>query len=81
MLEKHVAEAGAEVEPVRDALRRSLKDVAALPQPHYERLLDVVDWLIRHPESDVFPRQLPVRGWIRNGWNRTGRSSAHWSPP
>lgn len=62
MLEKHVAEAGAEVEPVRDALRRSLKDVAALPQPYYERLLDVVDWLIRHPESDVFPRQLPVRG-------------------
>ncbi|GGE74960.1 Wadjet anti-phage system protein JetD domain-containing protein [Nesterenkonia cremea] len=62
VVEKHAAEAGAEAEPVRDALRRSLKDIVALPQPHYERLLDVVDWLIRHPESDVFPRQLPVRG-------------------
>ncbi|GAA3327543.1 Wadjet anti-phage system protein JetD domain-containing protein [Paeniglutamicibacter sulfureus] len=55
------------------ALPRVAKDVVALDEPDFTRLLGVLDWLAGHPASGMFIRQLPIRGvdskWV--GSHRT----------
>lgn len=53
--------------PVRDVIRRRLKRVMALDAEDFRRLQAVLEWLQRHPQSGLFPRQVPVRG-VESKW-------------
>ncbi|MGC0252219.1 Wadjet anti-phage system protein JetD domain-containing protein [Pseudactinotalea sp. Z1748] len=52
------------------AVRGHAAALTALPAPDYERLRAVLAWLVDHPESGAYIRQLPVRGvdtkWTQN---------------
>lgn len=51
-----------------DALVARRGSLAGLDHANLARLIDVVDWLVAHPESGLLPRQVPVPGvdskWI-----------------
>lgn len=55
-------------EDLRTALARNADGIVALAVGDFQRLVDVVVWLGQHPASDLYIRQLPVRGvdtkWI-----------------
>lgn len=55
-------------EEAETALRRRLTRIADLDDADFIRLNDVLDWLILHPDSGLYPQQVPVRGvdtkWI-----------------
>lgn len=64
-----------------DSLRRQYALLADAGDAEFARLGDMLDWLQRHPESNLFARQLPVAGldskWLETrtgllgGWLRT----------
>lgn len=49
------------------ALARIIGKAAALPQQDFERVFHVLAWLAAHPDSGLYPRQLPVQG-IDSKW-------------
>jgi hypothetical protein len=49
-------------ESLTDGVRRNAKAVSELADLDFERLLLVLKWLERNPNSGLFIRQLPVRG-------------------
>lgn len=53
---------------VRDAVRRHARALTELPETDLARLLAVVEWLVAHPDSGMYLRQLPIAGidtkWI-----------------
>lgn len=49
------------------ALARIIGKAAALPQRDFERVFHVLSWLAAHPDSGLYPRQLPVEG-IDSKW-------------
>ncbi|MCT1607940.1 DUF2220 family protein [Nesterenkonia massiliensis] len=68
MLQAHaVGHHTAAAEQIPDALRRSAKSIAELPESDFQRLQEVTDWLLQHQNSQLFPRQLPVRG-VHTKW-------------
>jgi hypothetical protein len=52
------------------ALRRHAERIAELSATDFDRLLAVLAWLVDHPESGLYARQLPIRGvdtkWLRD---------------
>jgi hypothetical protein len=50
-----------------EALRRQAGYLADLPAEDFERFLSVLDWLVAHPGSGLFVRQIPVAG-IHSKW-------------
>jgi hypothetical protein len=50
---------GTEIDGV---LRTHLREIGELDQTDFERLITAIDWLVRHPDSGLRPRELPVRG-------------------
>ncbi|GAA3076591.1 MULTISPECIES: Wadjet anti-phage system protein JetD domain-containing protein [Actinomycetes] len=56
----------------RDAVRRRLAEVASLDQDEHGRLREVLAWLLAHPDSGLFPRQIPVRG-VHSKWLESHR--------
>lgn len=55
------------------ALPRSAKDIAALGDADFARLLGVLEWLATHPASNLYIRQLPIRG-VDTKWVGSHRS-------
>lgn len=55
------------------ALPRAARDVVALDDPDFTRLLGVLDWLAVHPASGMYIRQLPIRG-VDSKWVGSHRS-------
>ncbi|MGO3760535.1 MAG: DUF3322 domain-containing protein [Glutamicibacter arilaitensis] len=49
------------------ALARIIGKAAALSQQDFERVFHVLAWLAAHPDSGLYPRQLPVQG-IDSKW-------------
>lgn len=49
----------AEVAPV---LRRHARAIGELSPNDFARLIAVIDWLVDHPDSGLYIRQLPIRG-------------------
>ena len=53
---------------VASVLRRQARAIGELPPADVIRLDAVIDWLVAHPESGLYIRQLPIRGvdtkWI-----------------
>jgi len=49
------------------ALVRVIGKVSVLPREDFERIFDVLAWLAEHPDSGLYPRQLPVEG-IDSKW-------------
>ncbi|GHD05722.1 Wadjet anti-phage system protein JetD domain-containing protein [Zhihengliuella salsuginis] len=49
------------------AVAKVLKKIVALPSEDFERLFDVLAWIVDHPASGLLPRQLPVPG-IDSKW-------------
>lgn len=49
-------------------LSRYFSVLADYPEAEFERLVNLLDWLVAHPASNLYPRQLPVSGvdskWI-----------------
>jgi hypothetical protein len=50
---------GAEIDSV---LRTHLREIGELNETDFERLIIAIDWLVRHPDSGLRIRELPVRG-------------------
>lgn len=46
----------------RRLVRAHLGDLVALEESDFSRLLGVLDWLVAHPESGMYIRQLPIAG-------------------
>lgn len=55
-------------EDLRTVLTRNADGIVALTNVDFQRLVDVLGWLGQHPASELYIRQLPVRGvdtkWI-----------------
>lgn len=45
-----------------DALRRHYEQWAAMPEADFARLVDLLSWLLLHPQSRLYVRQIPVPG-------------------
>ena len=52
--------------------------LAEWPEAEFERLLALLDWLVRHPGSGLLPRQLPVPGVDGKWLERHRRVIAAW---
>ncbi|WP_454084121.1 Wadjet anti-phage system protein JetD domain-containing protein [Georgenia sp. Marseille-Q6866] len=59
-------------EALARALRTSAGTLAALPQADTDRLREVLRWLVDHPSSGAYIRQLPVRG-VDTKWTQRHR--------
>lgn len=59
-------------EALARALRASAGTVVALPQADTDRLREVLRWLVDHPSSGAYIRQLPVRG-VDTKWTQRHR--------
>lgn len=53
--------------PFALTLSRQFDLLADLPEADFQRLTGVLDWLLRHPHSGLFLRQLPIAG-IDSKW-------------
>lgn len=62
-----LARAADEAGSMESAVAKVLKKVVALPGEDFERLFDVLAWIVEHPASGLLPRQLPVPG-IDSKW-------------
>ncbi len=60
-------------EALRTAVRVAGRSVAAMDEPDLQRLIALVDWFARHPDSGLRVRQVPVRG-VHTKWLETHRS-------
>lgn len=49
-------------EPFADCVRRNARAISELADKDFDRLLRVLRWLERNPDSGLYIRQLPVRG-------------------
>lgn len=47
---------------VGTVLARNVDLILALSEIDFQRLVSVVEWLAQHPESNLYSRQLPIRG-------------------
>ncbi len=54
-------------------LRRKVSAVVGLDEADLERLVGVLTWLLAHPDSGLFVRQLPIRG-VHTKWIERHRS-------
>lgn len=52
---------------LRNALRVQFDDLSLAGERDFKRLVAVFDWLLSHPESRLYPRQLPLAG-IDSKW-------------
>lgn len=56
---------------IASALAAQFSVLAMLDEVDFERLIDVFDWLRAHPDSQLYPRQLPTAGidskWLDSG--------------
>ena len=52
------------------AVRTCIRDWCALSDADWQRALDTLEWLLAHPETHTFVRQLPIRG-IDTKWVET----------
>ncbi len=50
---------GSEIDRV---LRSHLREIGELEESDFERLVVTIDWLVRHPDSGLRLRELPIRG-------------------
>lgn len=62
---------GAEIDGV---LRSHLREIGDLDATDFERLITAIDWLVRHPDSGLRLRELPVRG-IDTKWLERHRAA------
>jgi len=58
---------------VTSVLRRHARAIGELPPADYTRLTAVIDWLVAHPDSGLYIRQLPIRG-VDTKWVGAHRS-------
>jgi len=59
---------------VEGPLRSHLREIGDLDEQDFERLTSAVDWLVQYPDSNLRPRELPVRG-MDTKWIERHRSS------
>jgi hypothetical protein len=59
--------------PLAENLPKHFDVLADYSEPDFERLLGLVSWLLEHPRSNLYPRQLPVVG-LDSKWLETRRA-------
>lgn len=58
---------------VASVLRRHARAIGELPPADFARLTAVIEWLVAHPDSGLYIRQLPIRG-VDTKWVGAHRS-------
>ncbi|GAB3518966.1 Wadjet anti-phage system protein JetD domain-containing protein [Arthrobacter monumenti] len=61
------SECAADVIGFADALPRNDREIAAMDEADFNRLLGVLGWLAERPDSGLYIRQLPIRG-VHSKW-------------
>lgn len=61
-------------EAIEGPLRSHLREIGDLDEQDFERLTSTVNWLIQYPDSQLRPRELPVRG-MDTKWLERHRAS------
>lgn len=59
--------------PLAENLPKHFDVLADYSEQDFERLLSLVSWLLEHPQSNLYPRQLPVPG-LDSKWMETRRA-------